>query len=266
MKNKENDLLYMKTRWKYCKSLNQLDELKEDIRKYSLEGNVEVLVYLIDKIKEKILFPNSFMLSESDLYFSLQYYDYKIDKKINYIDLHDTLVVKKCEELLVLLIVALSLNEKKDKRIEDVLNKLSNCDDEICRLYCCGRLKNPEKFLNDKSERIQKLAQKRVDFEKDWSEMAESKKQIIESFSEAISNGIIVPVDLYTDGFYEEMYTYVEFRGPIFENGVCDWLHFTDRDILYAIGDTRIIASELVDLIEENEIMLTGSVAEGIRR
>jgi len=164
-------------------------------------------------------------------------------------------VVKICEAILQKVIVVCSRNSEY---YGDIIERLSKSSNANVRLYCCAN-GNYNKFLNDSSQRVRKVANIRYDFEQKWNNLADNdaEKERIMFLTSALENELIQCWDGDV-AYKEEDRMFAMFFGELLQGET--WVDYFDSDIVYAIKDKRILAAEINKLIEEGKIVFKDGV------
>ena len=176
-------------------------------------------------------------------------------------------LAKHCESIISSIAMA-CINNLKDNYYDysEIYSELENSGIDRVRLICCanGPIDKINKFKEDKNERIRKVYNIRLNFKNRYSP---DKKytydySLINYFDYAIKCGIIELFDGCV-GYAKEDMMYAQFTSPIFSNSTFKGnivVRNFDEDVFYTIKDKKILASYLVDIINERNIKLNNDL------
>ena len=106
-------------------------------------------------------------------------------------------------------------------------------------------------YLNHPNERIRKVANIRRNFENEWQNSSDNKKERIKWIENAITFGIIEK-SVKLVGYDEPDKTLAVFESSLFAKS--EDINKFDEDILFTIQDPRILSSKINELINEEKI------------
>lgn len=221
-------------------------------------GNLTI-IYKITK--EKMLAPNSSKIPEKQLKsliadngrcpFGYESWSYE-----RLVEWWDEEVVFKCERIMKEIVRSAVLLQYGDVQCKRILDELSTIDNQFCRLTVCGNIEDPSKFLIDEDERVAKVARIRLEFMQKWMNSSVDYKKQIAFLSTALDYGVIQCSDGLT-GDADSISA--KFESPLFKKNT-GWIGHFDRDVFSTIGDTRVLADYLNQLIEVGVIELQDDV------
>ncbi len=159
-------------------------------------------------------------------------------------------IVYTCERILNKVVL---VGNKHYEYYGSILEQLSTNSNDNVRLYCCANLNYPNKFLNDPSPRVAKVANIRYQFNQKWDRLNDNdnEKQRIKFLTAALEKNVIQCWDGDV-GYKEEDKVYAIFRSILLKGEI--WQPEFDKDIFYTIQDKRILADTLNELIKEEKI------------
>lgn len=165
------------------------------------------------------------------------------------INFWESRVIKICESILQSVIQVCS---RHTEYYGDIIERLSTNPNANVRLHCCAN-GNYIKFLNDSSQRVQKVANIRHNFEQNWNNLSDEEKERITFLTLSIENGLIECWDGDV-AYKEDDKMYAMFLGGLVQGE--SWNPSFDSDIFYSIGDKRILANEINKLVKEGKLIL----------
>ena len=161
-------------------------------------------------------------------------------------------IVKYCEQILTDIVLISCDNYEYFGHILEQLYKNENAN---VRLYCCAN-GDYTKFLNDPSPRVAKVANIRDNFDKKWNTLSDNdnEKQRINFLVSACQNGKIgyFNYDVLIKDAADK--SSISFRSVLFDETKSSRIF--DNDILCTIGDERILADTINELIKQGELIL----------
>lgn len=146
-------------------------------------------------------------------------------------------------------------NKENSKRYTEVIELASNSPIENFRVYSSYYLDDPEKLLNDASNRVQKIASLRINFPQKLDNYSNDEKELINFLTSAlkvraiqIGNGLVPCFD-ETDTYRADWF-YAIFRGLVKGN-----VNNFDKDV-DKLGeiDSNILASAIYERLLTNEL------------
>lgn len=146
-------------------------------------------------------------------------------------------------------------NKENSKRYTEVIELVSNSPIENFRVYSSYYLDNPEKLLNDTSNRVQKIASLRINFPQKLENYSNDEKELINFLTNAIkvraiqiSDGLVPCFD--ETNIYRDDWFYAIFRGLVKGN-----INNFDKDV-FKLGeiDSNILASAIYERLLTNEL------------
>ena len=223
----------------------------------SINERIDILCMLFISVNALIQRPNAQRYTREQLISiikSSNYYPSRIEDMSHQelIDYFNKRIVYECEHIMKYIISSSVVLADKYKICEKMLDVLSQSQNRQCRLYCCGYMDDPNRFLNDPDERVRKVANIRKTFDEKWQTYTDEEKKFIIYLTYAIDKNLIGCIDgrvgSYTDGVMT-----AKFEGEYFKNNCSDWMRF-DEDIFRNIKDKRILAGTLYQMSLENKL------------
>ena len=133
-----------------------------------------------------------------------------------------------------------------------ILERLYTNKNDAVRLYCAANL-NYLAFVNDPNERVAKVANIRKDFEYNFAFASENERKIIEFLVSAVDNDVIQCMDGCVGGYPVDRMMAL-FQSHLFTR--TEWISGFDIDVMRNIGDKRVLAAAIYELIKEGRIAL----------
>ena len=226
-------------------------------------GNVDTLWQIYVAIKRKLEFPNSSKYFAGELRelikksgsYPPRYESYTWEELYIYWDAY---VVEKCEKIMIEVIKSAILLKDKDERCLRIIEEMPYINNVFCRVAICGRIKNPTCYLIDEDERVVKVAETRLNFERKWLNSSTEYKKQVQFLVTALEYGIITIINGLTNHIDNKIS--IKFESPLFNSqNECDYFSI-DQDIVYNIADQRIIADVINELINQEKITLASGV------
>lgn len=169
----------------------------------------------------------------------------------------DEVVVKKCEEIMTEVIKSALILRDRDERCQQIIESMPYVDNVSCRIAVCGNIKDPTPYLIDEEERVAKIAEIRLNFERKWLNSPVEYKKEIEFIVTALEYGIIKVFDGLT---IRDNKLSIQFESVLFSNKT--EYNDIDQDIVYNISDKRIFADAIYGLIKQGKITLANNVVK----
>ena len=168
------------------------------------------------------------------------------------VDYLNNKIIHGCEQVMRQIIYSSVELQDKDKRCNEILDKVVKSNNKACRLYCCGAVDDPTQFLDDQDTRIKKIANIRLDFNEKWKLYSDDEKETVNFLKTAINTNMIQCFDGLVGGKPEGVIL-ANFRSSLFVNGGTDYMAF-DEDIFRNIKDSRLLADELFKMIMRKKL------------
>ena len=165
------------------------------------------------------------------------------------------ILTKKYDYLMKHILSVTYQNKENSTRYTEVIELVSNSLIENFRVYSSYYLDNPEKILNDTSNRVQKIASLRINFPQKLENYSNDEKEPINFLTNAIKvraiqiwDGLIPCFD--ETNIYRDDWFYAIFRGLVKDN-----INNFDEDV-FKLGEinSNILASAIYERILTNEL------------
>ena len=223
----------------------------------SINEEIDTLCMLFISVNALIQRPNAQRYTKEQLISiirSSNYYPTRIEDMSHQelIDYFNKRIVYECERIMKYIISSCVVLADKYKICEKMLDVLSQSQNRQCRLYCCGYMDDPNRFLSDPDERVRKVANIRKTFDEKWQTYTDEEKKFIIFLTYAIDKNLIICRDGKVGSFTDGVMT-AQFVGEYFKNNCSDWMRF-DEDIFRNIKDKRILAGTLYQMSLENKL------------
>ena len=223
----------------------------------SINEEIDTLCMLFISVNALIQRPNAQRYTKEQLISiirSSNYYPSRIEDMSHQelIDYFNKRIVYECERIMKYIISSCVVLADKYKICEKMLDVLSQSQNRQCRLYCCGYMDDPNRFLSDPDERVRKVANIRKTFDEKWQTYTDEEKKFIIFLTYAIDKNLIICRDGKVGSFTDGVMT-AQFVGEYFKNNCSDWMRF-DEDIFRNIKDKRILAGTLYQMSLENKL------------
>lgn len=245
--SKENiELLFKNHDFKY---------ILEAVWKCNQNLNVELLNFISINAQKLMSNPNANIFNKEQLK-ELIKKTHKIPghmSTMNYEELvewYNDDIVKYCEQILTDIVLISCDNYEYFGHILEQLYKNENAN---VRLYCCAN-GDYTRFLNDPSQRVVKVANIRDNFDKKWNSLSDNEKERINFLVSASKNGKIGYFNYDVLIIDADDKSRISFQSGLFKETKSSRIF--DNDILCTIGDERILADTINELIKQGELIL----------
>ena len=165
-------------------------------------------------------------------------------------DYYDKRVRDRCVIILKDIIDISRENYNKSPEYKKIIDEIKKLNNDELDLYICANM-DYYNYLNHPNERIRKVANIRRNFENEWQNSSDNKKERIKWIENAITFGIIEK-SVKLVGYDEPDKTLAVFESSLFAKS--EDINKFDEDILFTIQDPRILSSKINELINEETI------------
>lgn len=171
------------------------------------------------------------------------------DKEL--VDLYNRIVVDFCERVIKCILKIASKYQVKDESAAEIIEEAKNSISRDVRISACAVTYYPSSFLNDRDERIRKIALNRIMFEDKWKSYSFDEQKLIKLIINAINSNIVLIMDGLV-GKEKEDEILAQISSNMFEKS-SSWFDM-DKDIFYNVTDKRMLA----DIVYEK--LLSGDI------